>query len=140
DVLVVRVHNIVPESVWRPRYELINRIEQHLMSTGTTVLKIFLHISRDEQKERFQDRLDKPDKHWKFNVDDLNKRALWDDYQQAFEDMLNHCTTESAPWYVIPADQKWYRNVAIMRIITDTLQKMNPCYPDPDDLSKIVID
>ncbi|MCH2209806.1 MAG: polyphosphate kinase 2 family protein [Fuerstiella sp.] len=140
DVLVVRVHHIVPEAVWRPRYELINGFEQHLTSTGTTILKIFLHISRDEQKERLQDRLDRPDKHWKFDIDDLNKRALWDDYQQAFEDMLNHCTTESVPWYVIPADQKWYRNLAVMRIITSALHGMNPHYPKSDDLSRIVID
>jgi PPK2 family polyphosphate:nucleotide phosphotransferase len=140
DVLVVRVHNLVPESVWRPRYELINQFEQHLTSSGTTILKIFLHISRAEQKERFQDRLDKPDKHWKFDVEDLNKRALWDDYQNAFEDMLNNCTTDQAPWYVIPADQKWYRNVAVMRIITDSLREMNPQFPASDDLRKIVID
>ena len=140
DVLAVRVHNIVPESVWRPRYRLINQFEQHLTVSGTTVLKFYLHISRDEQKSRFQDRLDNPDKHWKFDVEDLHKRALWDDYQQAFEDMLTHCTTEAAPWYVIPADQKWYRNLAIMRVINDTLQTMAPQYPGSDDLSGIVID
>jgi len=140
DVLVVRVHDIVPETVWRPRYELINQFEQHLTSSGTTVLKFFLHLSKDEQKERFQDRLDNPDKHWKFDVDDLNNRALWDDYQEAFEDMLNHCTTDTIPWYVIPADQKWYRNVAIMRVIIDTLKKMDPQFPESDDLSGIEIE
>ncbi len=140
DVLVVRVHDIVPEAVWRPRYELINQFERHLTSSGTRILKFFLHISKDEQKERFQDRLDEPDKHWKFDTNDLNKRARWDDYQDAFEDMVNHCTTEEVPWYVIPADQKWYRNVAIMRVIIDTLQQMDPQFPKSDDLSGIEIE
>lgn len=140
DVLVVRVHDIVPESVWRPRYDLINQFEEHLSATGTTVLKFFLHISKAEQKERFQDRLDEPSKHWKFDVDDLRKRRHWDDYQYAFEDMLNECTTPHAPWHVIPSDQKWYRNVAIMRVLVDTLNTMNPQYPESDDLSGIKID
>lgn len=140
DVLVVRVQNLVAESVWRPRYELINQFEQLLVASGTTIVKIFLHLSKEEQKERFQDRLDKPHKHWKFDVDDLNKRAQWDEYQRAFEDMLNNCTTATAPWHVIPADQKWYRNVAVMRIIIDSLQKMNPQYPESDDLSGMVIE
>jgi len=140
DVLVVRVHDIVPKSVWQPRFELINQFEKYLTATGTTVLKFFLHISKGEQKERFQDRLDEPEKHWKFDVEDLEKRKSWDDYQNAFEDMLNECTTPHAPWYVIPADQKWYRNVAIMRVIVDTLKTMSPQYPESDDLSDIVID
>lgn len=140
DVLVVRVHDIVPKSVWQPRYELINQFEKHLTATGTTILKFFLHISKGEQKERFQDRLDEPQKHWKFDIDDLKKREFWNDYQYAFEDMLNECTTSLAPWYVIPADQKWYRNVAIMRVIVDTLKKMDPQYPESDDLSDVVID
>ena len=140
DVLAVRVHNIVPESVWHPRYELINQFEQHLSRTGTTVLKFFLHISRKEQKQRFQDRLDNPEKHWKFDVNDLKKRAMWDDYQHAFQDMLNLCTTDTVPWYVIPSDQKWYRNLAIMRIVYSALQNMNPQYPKSNDLSGYVID
>ena len=140
DVLVVRVHNIVPEAVWRPRLELINQFERHLTATGTTMLKFFLHISKDEQKERFQDRLDDPNKHWKFDHEDLEKRAFWDDYQAAFEDMLNECSTEYAPWYAIPADQKWYRNVAIMRVIIDALNRMNPQYPESEDLSSVVFE
>jgi len=139
DVLVVRVHNIVPKSVWQPRYEVINQFEKHLVDSGTTILKFFLHISKKEQRERMQDRLDQPDKHWKFDVDDLNKRAQWDDYQLAFQDMLNNCTTEHAPWYLIPADQKWYRNLAIMRTMVDTLKEMNPQYPKSEDLSGITI-
>ena len=140
DVLVVRVDSILPEDIWRPRYETINNFEKHLVDTGTTVLKFFLHISKKEQKERFQDRLDEPDKHWKFDQDDLHKRAQWNDYQHAFEDMLNNCTTEHAPWSLIPGDQKWYRNLAIMRVMVATLKNMNPRYPEADDLSGVEID
>lgn len=140
DVLVVRVHDIVPESVWRPRYETINHFEESLTGSGTTILKFFLHISKKEQKERFQDRLDEPDKHWKFDHGDLEKREFWDDYQTAFEDMLNNCTTQHAPWYVIPADQKWYRNLAIMRVMVDTLKEIDPQYPEAEDLSDVTID
>ena len=140
DVLVVRVHDYVPDTVWQPRFELINQFENNLVAAGTTIVKLFLHISKQEQKERFQDRLDEPDKHWKFDRDDLNKRQLWDDYQLAFQDMLNNCSTESAPWYAIPGDQKWYRNLAIMRILVDTLRRMNPEYPESEDLTGITID
>jgi PPK2 family polyphosphate:nucleotide phosphotransferase len=139
DVLVVRVHDIVPESVWRPRYETINQFEKHLTDTGTTILKFFLHISKEEQAERFRDRINNPDKHWKFDHEDLKKREEWDDYQAAFQDMVNHCTTDHAPWYVIPSDQKWYRNVAIARVLIDTLQKMNPQYPQAEDISAVEV-
>ncbi|MEZ6132191.1 MAG: polyphosphate kinase 2 family protein [Planctomycetaceae bacterium] len=140
DVLVVRVDRIVPEAVWRPRFEVINQFEKHLTESGTTIVKIFLHISKEEQKGRLQDRLDEPESHWKFDMGDLGKRKQWDDYQAAFQDMLNHCTTEYAPWYLIPANQKWYRNLAVMRILVDTLKTMNPRYPGSDDLSDVVID
>ncbi|MFQ5421442.1 MAG: polyphosphate kinase 2 family protein [Anaerolineae bacterium] len=140
DVLVVRVHDIVPESVWRPRYQLINQFEKLLTETGTTILKFYLHISPDEQKKRFQQRLDDPAKHWKFSVEDLEKRKFWGDYMAAYEEMLHNCTTLWAPWYVIPADQKWYRNLAISRAIIHTLRQLNPQYPEPeDDLEGIVI-
>lgn len=139
DVLVVRVDEIVPEKVWRPRYEVINQFESHLVSSGTTILKFFLHISKDEQKERFQDRLDRPEKHWKFDIGDLDKRAQWDDYHAAFEDMLQECSTQHAPWHVIPADQKWYRDLAIMKVVVDTLKDMNPRFPESDDLRGVVI-
>jgi PPK2 family polyphosphate:nucleotide phosphotransferase len=140
DVLVVRVHQIVPESVWRPRYERINQFEKLLTDSGTTILKFYLHISKEEQKERLQARLDDPSKHWKFDVGDLEKRKLWDDYIAAFEDMVNLCTTDNAPWQVIPADQKWYRNLAVMQAVVAACQRMNPQYPqNKDDLSKIVI-
>ncbi len=140
DVLVVRVHNIVPESVWRPRYEQINQFEKLLTDTGTTILKFFLHISPEEQLERFQARLDDPSKNWKFSVEDLEKRKYWDDYMAAYEEMLQQCTTSWAPWYVIPADQKWYRNLTITRTIVATLKQMDPQYPPPaDDLSGVVV-
>lgn len=140
DVLVVRVHNIVPESVWRPRYEQINQFEKLLTDTGTMLLKFFLHISPEEQKERFQDRLDDPDKHWKFSVEDLEKRKYWGDYMAAYEEMLQRCTTPWAPWHVIPSDQKWYRNLAVTRTIVDALKRMDPQFPPAvDDLSGVVI-
>lgn len=139
DVLVVRVDEIVPESVWKPRYEVINQFENHLVQSGTTVLKFFLHISKDEQKERFQDRLDRPEKHWKFESADLEKRAQWDEYQTAFEDMLKKCSTPAAPWHVIPADQKWYRDLAIMKVVVKTLKGMNPQFPEADDVEGIKI-
>ena len=141
DVLVVRVHNYVPKSVWEPRFEQINDFERLLSTSGTTVLKFYLHISKEEQKQRFQDRLDNPDKHWKFSADDLEKRKLWDDYMAAFEDVLGRCTTEYAPWYVIPADQKWYRNLAISKVLVDTLKNLDPQFPPPEDnIDGIVIE
>jgi len=140
DVLVVRVHNLVPESVWRPRYEQINAFEKVLHDAGITILKFFLHISKEEQKERFQARLDNPDKQWKFSFEDLEKRQLWDAYMAAYEEMLNQCNTAWAPWYAIPADQKWYRNLAVSRVIVQALKELNPQYPPPEgDLSNVII-
>jgi PPK2 family polyphosphate:nucleotide phosphotransferase len=141
DVLVVRVHNLVPESVWRPRYEQINQFEKLLHDTGTTILKFYLHISREEQAERFQARVDEPDKHWKFSFEDLEKRKQWDDYMVAFEEMLNQTTTSWAPWHVIPADQKWYRNLAVTQTIVEALRELNPQYPPPEqDLTGVVVE
>lgn len=141
DVLVVRVDELVPRSVWEQRYEQINHFEKLLAATGTHIVKIFLHISREEQQERFQDRLDNPDKHWKFDPHDLEKRQQWDEYMEAYEEVLNRCTTEWAPWHVIPADQKWYRNLAIARILIDTFERMDPQYPQSDlDVDAITID
>jgi PPK2 family polyphosphate:nucleotide phosphotransferase len=140
DVLVVRVHNLVAEAVWRPRYEHINCFEKLLVDSGTTILKFYLHISHKEQRRRFQSRLDDPRKHWKFSLEDLEKRQEWDDYMLAFEEMIHRCTTPWAPWYVIPGDQKWYRNLAVMRVIMDTLRHMDPQFPTiEEDLSGIVI-
>lgn len=141
DVLVVRVHDIVPESVWRPRYAHINNFEKLLAETGTRILKFYLHISKNEQKERFQDRLDVPEKNWKFSIDDLKKRGYWDDYMAAYQEMLVQTTTDYAPWYVIPANQKWYRNFAIANVIASTLKELNPQYPSTEvDVSTVVID
>jgi PPK2 family polyphosphate:nucleotide phosphotransferase len=140
DVLVVRVKDLVPKDVWSRRYDAINDFERMLTASGTRVVKFYLHISREEQKKRLQARLDDPAKHWKFSVGDLDDRARWTAYQRAFEDAINCCTTAEAPWYVIPANHKWYRNLAIARIVAGTLDEMNPQFPEPGtDLSGIVI-
>jgi PPK2 family polyphosphate:nucleotide phosphotransferase len=141
DVLVVRVHNIVPESVWRPRYEQINNFEKMLVETGTVILKFYLHMSKEEQRERFQARIEDPTKNWKFSLEDLEKRKLWADYMDAYEEMLNRTTTAWAPWRVIPADQKWYRNLAITRAIVSALHDLAPQYPEPEkDLSGVTVE
>jgi PPK2 family polyphosphate:nucleotide phosphotransferase len=130
DVLIGKVHKLAPEKVIEQRYEQINAFEKMLVETGTTILKFMLHISKDEQKERLQARLDDPTKHWKFNSGDLEDREHWDEYQEAYETMLHRCSTEWAPWYVIPADRKWVRNAAIATIVKATLEEMNPQYPE----------
>jgi polyphosphate kinase 2 (PPK2 family) len=130
----------VPEDVWRPRYQMINDFEYMLTMNSTTVLKFFLHISKDEQKRRLESRLQDPTKHWKFASEDLQDRALWDKYQAAFEDAINKCSTDYAPWYVVPANKKWYRDLVVARTIADTLEAMNPQYPPGEPgLDKIVI-
>jgi PPK2 family polyphosphate:nucleotide phosphotransferase len=133
DVLIVRVKSLVHEEVWRPRYEIINDFERGLTLGGITVLKFFLHISKDEQKRRLQRRLDNPDKRWKFDHGDIRERLLWDEYQEAYQDMINACSTEHAPWYVVPADKKWYRNLVVARTIADTLEAMDPRYPPAEE-------
>jgi PPK2 family polyphosphate:nucleotide phosphotransferase len=138
DVLVVRVDSLVPEEDWRKRYDQINDFERMLTETGTHILKFFLHISHDEQEKRLKARLEDPEKHWKFDQSDLDKREQWDDYLLAYEEALTRCSTEWAPWYVIPADQKWYRNLAIMQVVVDRLESINPKYPPPQfDFSKV---
>ena len=129
DVLIVRVKDLVPESVWRPHYDAINQFEYTLTTDGVTVLKFFLHISKDEQKRRLESRLQDPDKRWKFSSNDLKERAYWDNYQAAFEDAVNECSTPYAPWYVVPANRKWYRNLVVARTIADTLEAMDPRFP-----------
>jgi PPK2 family polyphosphate:nucleotide phosphotransferase len=129
DVLVVRVKQLVPEKVWRQRYHLINEFEHMLTLNDITVIKFFLYISKDEQKRRLESRLADPDKHWKFSSNDLKERLFWDDYQAAFEEMINNSSTAYAPWYVVPANNKWYRNLVVARTIADTLEAMNPQYP-----------
>lgn len=130
DVLIVRAENLQPKSAWEPRYDRINEFEQMLTESGTTILKFFLHISPEEQMERFRKRLDDPNRFWKFSPADIEKRQLWDEYRKAFEAALSRCSTRIAPWYVIPADQKWYRNYIICKTIVDTLEKMNPQFPE----------
>ena len=140
DVLIVRVKDLVPEDIWRGRYGQINDFERNLSLDGITVLKFFLHISKGEQKRRLQSRLDDPDKRWKFSSADIKERAFWDDYQQAFEDALNNCSTEHSPWYVVPADKKWYRNLVVARTIADTLATIDPHFPPAEEgLDKIRI-
>jgi PPK2 family polyphosphate:nucleotide phosphotransferase len=140
DVLIVRVDELVSESVWRPRYDHINNFERLLYDAGTRILKFYLHISPDEQRERFQERVDIPSKNWKFSFEDLEKRKQWNSYMAAYEEMLEKTTTSYAPWYVIPANQNWYRNLAIERIIVDTLNEMNPQYPLPvGDLTGVTV-
>jgi PPK2 family polyphosphate:nucleotide phosphotransferase len=141
DVLVVRVDQLVPETVWFKRYEHIRSFEKILADEGTTILKFYLHINKEEQKERFQDRLDEPDKNWKFSLGDLEKRGQWDQYIQAYQDLLEKTSTDYAPWYVIPANRKWYRNLVISTIIINTLNNLEMEFPEPeDDLSGVSID
>lgn len=130
DVLVVRVKGLVPDEVWRSRYRLINDFERLLTESGTTILKFFLHISRDEQKERLEARLADPAKHWKFDPADLVERKSWDSYQTAFADAIGRCSTPAAPWLVVPADRKWFRNYAVAKTVADTLEAMDPRYPE----------
>lgn len=140
DVLIVRVHNIVPEAVWSRRYRQINDFEKSLARNGTTILKFFLHIGKDEQKQRLQQRLDDPTKSWKMNPDDLKERDLWKKYMEAYQAALIECSTPWAPWYVIPADKKWFRNLAVSQIIVETLQSLKMKFPKPDfDPKKIII-
>jgi PPK2 family polyphosphate:nucleotide phosphotransferase len=140
DVLVVRVRNLAPEETWRKRYEHIRSFEKTLTDEGTTIVKVFLNISKDEQRERLQARLDRSDTNWKFRRGDLDDRALWDSYQSAYVEAISETSTEAAPWYVVPADRKWYRNLVVSSILIETLRRMNPQYPEPEDgLESVVI-
>ena len=133
DVLVVRVHELVPEAVWRPRYEQINAFEHLLVTNGVTILKFFLHISRDEQRERLLARLDDPTKYWKFSAGDLGERERWDAYTAAYEEALTRTSTPEAPWYVVPADKKYLRDILVARVIVETLERLDPKYPGPPE-------
>ena len=129
DVLVVRVHNLVPKEVWKARYDEINRFERNLGENDVKILKFFLHISREEQQKRFRERLNDPHKKWKFSKADAAERKRWDDYITAYEAVLSRCSTEYAPWFIIPSDHKWFRNLAISRIIVETLEEFDMHYP-----------
>lgn len=141
DVLAVRVRNLVPKDVWKRRYEHIRHFEQLLADEGTTILKFFLHISKDEQRERMQERIDDPTKRWKFRKDDLADRVLWSAYMAAFEDAISETSTRDAPWYVIPANRNWYRNWAVCQTIVAALEGLKMKYPEPEaGLSGMVIE
>jgi PPK2 family polyphosphate:nucleotide phosphotransferase len=131
SVLVERVHKLVPQEVWSRRYEQINEFEHILVENGVTVLKFFLNISKQEQLERLRARLDDPTKLWKFNPGDLQERKLWKDYMAAYEDALGRCSTAAAPWFIIPANKKWMRNLAVSQILLETFERLNPKFPKP---------
>jgi PPK2 family polyphosphate:nucleotide phosphotransferase len=132
DVLVVRVKGLVPEERWRSRYDSINDFERMLAREGTTIVKFFLHISKDAQLDRFRERLEREDKHYKFSSNDVRERQHWDAYQEAYEEALNHTSTEWAPWYMVPSDHKWYRNLVVARTVATVLEEMDPRWPEPE--------
>lgn len=140
DVLIARVKDLVPKARWKPRYEHINAFEKMLSDEGTVIVKFYLHITKDYQKERLQRRLAMPEKHWKFDPGDLVERAHWDKYQEAYEVAMRKCSTKHAPWYVVPAEKRWFRNLLIASVLVQTLQGLTMRYPKPTfDASKIVI-
>lgn len=132
DVLVVRVHDLVPPAQWGRRYTTINDFEQGLVDDGVTLIKVMLHISPEEQKERLTERLDRPDKYWKYNPGDVDERAHWDAYQEAYQVALERCSTESAPWFVVPADRKWYARLAVQRLLLEHLRALDLRWPPAD--------
>jgi PPK2 family polyphosphate:nucleotide phosphotransferase len=141
DVLVVRVHELAPQELWSRRYDQINDFERMLTEEGTTIVKFYLHIDKDEQRERLQARLDDSEKLWKFNPGDLKERKYWDDYIKAYEDVLNKTSTDWAPWYTIPANRKWYRNLVVAAVLVQTLEKLQMRFPEPvEDLDQIKIE
>ena len=131
DVLVVRVHDLVDKKIWSQRYETINAFEKHLADNGVHILKFFLHISKEEQLKRFKKRLTDPGRQWKISEADYAERAFWNDYQEAYEDALQKCSTPWAPWFVIPSDHKWFRNLAVSRIVVEYLEALDMKYPEP---------
>jgi len=138
DVLVARVHDLVPKHVWSKRYDRINEFEKNLSQSGTHIVKFFLHISKDEQLRRLEARLDDPAKYWKIDERDFVERERWHDYEKAYEDALERCSTERAPWYAIPADHKWFRNLAVARIVVQTLSELKMKFPEPKvDIAEI---
>ncbi len=140
DVLIVRVHNLVPKKVWSKRYQQINDFERRLVANGTQIVKLFLHISPEEQLRRFKKRLDDPTRHWKISEADYSERQCWATYEAAYEDVLRKCSTKDAPWFVIPSDHKWLRNLAVSQIIVATMEKLGIAFPKPtvniDDIRK----
>jgi len=140
DVLIARVHDLVPKKVWKLRYEQINCFEKSLVENRVLILKFFLHISKAEQRERLQERLRDPTRYWKFSLNDVEERGYWSAYRKAYEDALERCSTKWAPWHIVPANKKWYRNLVVAQTIVETLGALDMHYPAPAiDLSKIVI-
>jgi len=138
DVLVARVHGLVPKEVWTERYDIINEFERGLVANGTHIIKFFLHISAEEQLHRFKQRLDDPARHWKISESDYTERRLWPQYQKAYEDAISRTSTRHAPWYVIPSNHKWFRNLAVSNIIVETLKSLDMQFPEPTvDIKKI---
>src|SRR5918911_1843571 len=133
DVLVVRVKGLAPESLWRSRYDSINDFERMLVREGTVVVKFFLHISKEAQLDRFRERLERPDKHWKFSANDVRERRNWDAYQEAYQDALTLTSTPWAPWYVVPCDHKWYRRLVVARAVAGVLDALDPQWPAPEE-------
>ena len=132
DVLIVRVHDLVPRAQWARRYGQITTFEKGLVDKGTTVIKVMLHISKEEQKERLTERLDRPDKHWKFNPTDIDERGHWEDYQEAYQAVIDKTSTDAAPWYVVPADRKWFARLAVMQLLKEHLEELDPQWPKAD--------
>ena len=132
DVLIVRVHDLVPRAQWARRYGQITTFEKGLVDKGTTVIKVMLHISKEEQKERLTERLDRPDKHWKFNPTDIDERGHWEDYQEAYQAVIDRTSTDAAPWYVVPADRKWFARLAVMQLLKEHLEELDPQWPKAD--------
>ena len=141
EVLIVRVHKLVPEDEWKQRFDQINAFEQMLVENGTTILKFYLHIDKDEQRQRLRARLDDPNKHWKFRKGDLAERKLWPEYMQAYEDVLNKTSAPAAPWYIVPANHKCYRDLVISSVLVETLEGLKMKFPEPQgDLEGVVIE
>jgi PPK2 family polyphosphate:nucleotide phosphotransferase len=132
DVLVVRVHDLVPEEEWSTRYDAINTFERELVDSGTAVIKVMLHVSKKEQKERLMERLERPDKYYKYNPGDVDERECWEDYMEAYQEALTTCSTDTALWYVVPADRKWYARLAVQHLLLETLRDMDLSWPPAD--------
>lgn len=138
DVLVVRVHDLVPKDMWSKRYDQINSFEQMLSENNVKILKFFLHISKDEQRKRFEARIDDKDRHWKISESDFAERKYWDEYTKAYEEVLTRCSTVQAPWFVVPSNKKWFRNLAVSHIVLETLEELKMQFPPPTvDVSKL---
>lgn len=141
DVLIARVHQLVPKERWKRRYDHINAFETMLADEGTTIVKFFLHISKEEQRKRLQARIDKADKHWKFDPNDLTERKRWDDYLEAYEEAIRRTSTKAAPWYIVPADRKWYRNLVVAQTVVQTIEELHPTYPKSKlELENLVVE